>query len=210
MASESFFDNTAFFHTPYGMLHFNPDSGNPLVLLFFKAVSSFPFGFFLGMHISTPSGLCPMKPVSCQSLIPLGSRRGSSSQIFLSWTWPSYVELSHTILRLLVHSRLFFMLWVFFTTIACRLPVFIQRALNRSLGSCPESEATHWSSCCKIYVDALCLPKWNGCNIHPNGTWKLLARHQTQQELILSLQALGYDGGESCRNTSIELFRPQR
>ena len=51
MVSESFFDNTAFFHTTYGILHFNPDSGNPLVLLFFKAVSSFPFGFFLGMHI---------------------------------------------------------------------------------------------------------------------------------------------------------------
>ena len=27
MASESFFDNTAFFHTTYGMLHFTPDSG---------------------------------------------------------------------------------------------------------------------------------------------------------------------------------------
>ena len=77
---------------------------------FSTAVSSFPFGFFLGMHISTPSGLCPMKTVSCQRLIPLGSRRGSSSQIFLSWTCPSYVELSHTILRLLVHNRLFFML----------------------------------------------------------------------------------------------------
>jgi hypothetical protein len=35
---------------------------------------------------SIMGGLCPMKPVSCQSLIPLGSRRGSSSQIFLSWT----------------------------------------------------------------------------------------------------------------------------
>ena len=77
---------------------------------FSTVASSFPLGFFLGMHVSTPSGLCPMKPVSCQSLMPLGSRRGSSSQIFLSWTWPSYVELSHTILRLLVHSRLFFML----------------------------------------------------------------------------------------------------
>lgn len=86
MAPESFFDNTAFFHITYGMLHFNPDSGNPLVLLFSALVSSFPLGFFLGMHISTPSGLCPMKPVSYQSLIPLGSRRGSSSQIFLSYT----------------------------------------------------------------------------------------------------------------------------
>ena len=25
-----------------------------------------------------------------------------------------------------------------------------------------------------------------------------------------TIEALGYDGGESCRNTSIELFRPQR
>lgn len=133
MASESFFDNTAFFHTTYGTLILTPEIR--LFSCFSTQVSSFPLGFFLGMHISTPSGLCPMKPVSCQSLIPLGSRRGSSSQIFLSWTWPLYVELNHTIRRLLVHNRLFFMLWVFFTTIACRLPVFIQRTLNRSLGS---------------------------------------------------------------------------
>ena len=43
MASESFFDNTAFFHTAYGVLHFNPDSGNPLVLLFFSSSKLFPF-----------------------------------------------------------------------------------------------------------------------------------------------------------------------
>ena len=35
------------------MLHFNPDSGNPLVLLFFNSSKLFPLGFFLGMHIST-------------------------------------------------------------------------------------------------------------------------------------------------------------
>ena len=61
------------FHTTYCMLHFNPDSENPLVLLFFNSSKFFSF---MGMHISTPSGLCPMKPVSCQSLIPLRSRRG--------------------------------------------------------------------------------------------------------------------------------------
>ena len=70
---------------------------------FSTAVSSFPFGFFLGMHISTPSGLCPMKPVSCQSLILI--------TIFCPWTLTFVdVELSHTILSWLVHSKLFFML----------------------------------------------------------------------------------------------------
>ena len=49
MASESFFDNTAFFHTTYGILHFNPDSGNSLVLLFFSNGKLFPFGFLLDM-----------------------------------------------------------------------------------------------------------------------------------------------------------------
>jgi|GEM_PF-1430888 len=48
MASESFFDNTAFFHTTYGMLHFNPNSGNPLVLLFFNTSKLFPFRFLFG------------------------------------------------------------------------------------------------------------------------------------------------------------------
>lgn len=48
MASESFFDNTAFFHTTYGMLHFNPDSGNPPVLLFFNSSKLFSFRFLLG------------------------------------------------------------------------------------------------------------------------------------------------------------------
>jgi hypothetical protein len=31
-----------------------------------------------------------------------------------------------------------------------------------------------------------------------------------QQGLILLQQVLGYGGGESCRNTSIELFKSQR
>ena len=108
----------------------------PEILLFScfsSEVSSFPLDFFLGMYTLMPFGLCPWKPVSCQSLIPLGSERDSSSHIFLSWVWPSYVELSQTILRLQVHSRLFFMLWVFFTTIACHLPVFIHRTQNGSL-----------------------------------------------------------------------------
>ena len=48
MASESLFDNTIFFHTTYGMLHFNPNSGNPLVLLFFNSSKLFSFGFLLG------------------------------------------------------------------------------------------------------------------------------------------------------------------
>ena len=43
MASESFFNNTAFFHTTYGMFHVNPDFGNPLVLLFFNSSELFPF-----------------------------------------------------------------------------------------------------------------------------------------------------------------------
>ena len=82
---------------------------------FFSTVmNSFPLGFILGMHILTPSGLCSMKPVSCQSLIPLGRGRCFSSQIFLSWTWPSYLELTHTIQRLLLYNKLFFMILVFY------------------------------------------------------------------------------------------------
>ena len=48
MASESFFDNTTFFHTAYGMLHFNPNPGNSLVLLFFNSSKLFPFRLLLG------------------------------------------------------------------------------------------------------------------------------------------------------------------
>ncbi len=50
MASESFFDNTAFFHTIYSMLYFNPDPGNSLVLLFVSRSKLFFLGFFLLGH----------------------------------------------------------------------------------------------------------------------------------------------------------------
>ena len=70
MASEMFFDNTAFFHTTYGMLHFNPDSGNPPVLLFFNNSKLFSFRFLLGhayfntiRSVSDEAGILP-KPAA--------------------------------------------------------------------------------------------------------------------------------------------------
>ena len=64
MASESFFDNTAFFHITYGMLHFNPDSGNPLVLLFFSTSKLFSFRFLFGHAYFNP-----IRPVSDEACI---------------------------------------------------------------------------------------------------------------------------------------------
>ena len=64
MASKSFFDNTAFFHTTYGMFHFNPDSGNPLVLLFFSTSKLFSFRFLFGHAYFNP-----IRPVSDEACI---------------------------------------------------------------------------------------------------------------------------------------------
>lgn len=134
MTSKSCFNDTAFFHTNHGIFNFNPNSRNILVLLFFFKSKFFSLAFFLGIHTSMPLGLCPMKPISCQSLILLRNESGSSSHIFLSWICPSYVEFSHTILRLVVHSWLFFILYVFYHH-SIWLPVFIHRTLNRALRS---------------------------------------------------------------------------
>mgnify|MGYP003253581099 FL=1 len=61
MASESFFNNTTFFHTTYGMFHFNPDSGNSPILLLFSSYKFFSLRFFWGMHTSM-TFVCGAKP----------------------------------------------------------------------------------------------------------------------------------------------------
>ena len=61
MASESFFNNTTFFHTTYGMFHFNPDSGKSPILLLFSSYKFFSLRFFWGMHTSM-TFVCGAKP----------------------------------------------------------------------------------------------------------------------------------------------------
>lgn len=56
-----FFNNTTFFHTTYGMFHFNPDSGNSPILLLFSSYKFFSLRFFWGMHTSM-TFVCGAKP----------------------------------------------------------------------------------------------------------------------------------------------------
>ena len=94
MASESFFDNTAFFHTTYGMLHFsvlhfNPDSGNPLVLLFFSSSKLFPFRSLLGHAYF--NAIRPVSDETC--ILPKPDAFGEQKRFFVTNLFVMYMTL---------------------------------------------------------------------------------------------------------------------
>ena len=152
MASESFFDNTAFFHTTYGMLHFNPDSGNPLVLLLFNSSKLFSSGSFWACIFQLHPACVRWNLYLARAWYLWGVEEVLHHKSFCHGHDLCMWSSNHTIRRLLVHNRLFFMLWVFFTTIACWLPVFIQRTLNRSLCFRPTILSSHpWRMCIRRF-----------------------------------------------------------
>jgi len=79
-------------------------------------LSSPPHGFFLGWWIFTPGTSWPWKPLSRYRSLPAGTVMPSSSQIFLSCFFPSWVLLKCLIcLSSSPTTRLFFMVWAFFS-----------------------------------------------------------------------------------------------
>ena len=98
---------------------------------FCSFVNSLPFGFFDGIWILTPSGQCPIKPVSCHKLIPQANEVAADRRSFYHGRFHRRFD-SKTWSGGRVMKEHYFWYYAFFFAVALFLLLWILWTLNVS------------------------------------------------------------------------------
>jgi len=104
--------------------------------------NSFFLGFLIGRLTSALSGFIPTNPRSSQRMIGTSNLICSSSQIVLSWAFPSYVGDKYNTFLMNDVMNIFFTVCVFFTTVVLFLHLIIRWAGNGTLTAINEKILT--------------------------------------------------------------------